>query len=280
MRKMLTILFSAALALCLITGPAQAQGKFSFKVTGGLAYASAADINNGLQGLADLYETVFVDYGWSVTNGYAAAHLGMDFGAEFSLEIAPNVSVGLGVGYLKVSKSSHLDFTYGSVTATQSWAPQITAIPITLTFYYDLPVGPTVKVTLHGGLGYYLAKYKDTQHIDYFGVFNPTADTSANGLGFHGGIGLEFQLTAQFGLLLEARGRYAAFGNVTGTNTWSGGSTTGKLYFYEFEETGYGWFPAVGIWDTTPSGAWIRNVREAKIDFNGFSLRLGFVVHI
>ena len=276
MKKAMAIVCGAVLALAYAASPATAQTKFAFKLTGGLAYAGGGDLNTGLQGWSDTWITA-----WGSTShigGYMPFHLGMDFGGEFLIQFNPSFALGLGAGYISLSKSSSLTFEGSS---TYTWNPKVSAIPITATFYYFLPSTSTMKFFLDAGVGYYVgAKYTDTQHIIFFSAYDDMLDMSGSGFGFHGGLGLQIDFSPQIALLLEARGRYASLKGFTGTETSTGGSPfTGTLYYEEAQIFGTAYLPVTTVDTSVPSGTGVRNGREATIDFSGFSALIGFVFH-
>jgi hypothetical protein len=277
MKKVLVVFCVLAVSVFLFQAPAQAQTRFSFKVTGGLAYLGGGDVNTGLQGWSDAWYAIFHGVGLPVSGGYAPFHLGMDFGGEFMIHFSPAFAVALGTGYIQATKSSTLTITSSGTDYFDTWAPKVSAIPITATFYFFLPSSGSVKIYLNAGVGYYLGKYTDSWHIVFLGEADETLDTTANGFGVHGGIGIEFPLSPSISIVAEARGRYASLGNFKGTDTFIGSSsTTGNAYIVDLDALGFGTFPGLTISDTTPTGT---GVRAAKIDLSGFSAVIGFLFH-
>jgi opacity protein-like surface antigen len=277
MKKMLLLFCALVLSLALVYAPAQAQTKFGFKITGGLGYLGGGDLNTGLQGWSDAWSAIFGGSGYTVTGGYSAVHLGMDIGGEFLLQFDPSMAIGLGVGYLQASKSSTLTMTGFGSSAAFTWAPKVSAIPITATFYYFLPSSGRVRIFLDAGLGYYLGKYTDAWHLEFFGPTDETLDTTANGIGFHGGLGIEVPFSPAISFLFEARGRYASLGNFKGTDTTSFTSTTGDVWIENLDTFGLGTFPLLTIDTGTPSSS--TTPRQAKLDLSGFSAVIGFLFH-
>lgn len=280
MKKIFVFSIALGLALALVQAPAEAQTSFGFKLTGGLAYVNGGDVNTGLQGWSDIWDAIFGGSGYSISGGYAPFHLGMDFGGEFLVNFSPSFGLGLGAGYIQSSKSSALNISDIGVNVDEMWAPKVGAIPLTLTAYYTLPTAGKVKFILNAGAGYYLGTYKDTQHVVFFGDIDQTFDTTASGLGFHGGFGIEVPFSPMISFLFEARGRYASLGSFKGTvKIGSTSPLTGDMWYSEIDALGYGYYPVITIEDSEPSGSDVRSVRMAKLGLSGFSAVLGFVFH-
>lgn len=74
-------------------------------------------------------------------------------------------------------------------------------LPVTLSPYYRLPVNSKVNVFMIGGGGYYLGAYRDVT-TQWEGVFGP-----------HVGLGFDFSLAENIGLVAEGVYRFATFGN-------------------------------------------------------------------
>jgi opacity protein-like surface antigen len=277
MKKGFVLLFVIAVSVLLVQAPSQAQTKIGFKVTGGLGYISGGDLNTGLQGWSDAWKAIFGGLGATVSGGYSPVHLGMDIGGEFLLQFDPSMAVGLGVGYLQASKSSSLGISYGSTSVQETWAPKASAIPITATFYFTLPSSGSVKIFLDAGVGYYLGKYTDTQHVVFLSATDESYDTTANGIGFHGGMGVEVPLSPAISLLFEARGRYASLSNFKGTMSNTSISTTGNVWIEHVNALGFGTFPLLYVETATPPSAYTPV--QAKLDFSGFSAVAGFIFH-
>ncbi len=282
MKKVFVLCCVLTLSLALLQVPAQAQSRFGFKVSGGLAYAGGGDINNGLQGWSDFYHEFMSLLGYSpVSGGYDPFHLGLDFQGEFLFQVSPSVALGLGGGYMTISKDSTLTGTYLSNSVSLTWKPQVTAIPITFNFHYYVPAGSSLKFVFTAGVGYYLTKPNFDFVIGGSGSSSTEKyDLSGSGFGFHGGLGLDVALSPAVSLVLDFLGRYATASGFTGSYTTSSGSqTNGKLYYYEATVTGAGVFPVLTYSNTMPSGSGVGNAREAKLDLSGFSALLGFVFH-
>jgi hypothetical protein len=279
-------LFLSLFALALVF-PCPAQGSnlsFSLKLYGGLNNLSGGDFNTGLQGMNDLDGKYFWFFGLTKTGGaYNPVHWGMTLGGDLILQITPAWGIGLGTGFLQGNQESSI--TYGPVTAGDDTTAKLSAIPIRLEAYYTVPTESRIKVCLHGGLGYYLAKMSyDLRSYAATSWTRYAVQADGGGLGFQGGLGLEFKLSPALSLFLEGQGRYASLSGFDGTLdflTSSGAhlTRTGKVYFYRMTTVFLGTFPLIVPAGTAPSGSGISDVREAKLDFSGFSVVAGFVVH-
>jgi hypothetical protein len=270
-----------------ILAPSSAYGSsigFSLKLYGGLNYLSGGELNEGLKGMTDYYAKYFWYFGLTKSGGeYNPVRMGMNFGGDFIIQITPAIGIGLGAAYLQGKSESTVTFT--PVAAEVKAAPKASAIPLRLGIYLTLPAGPIVNINFHGGLGYYLAKMSYSFRTSAAGdweQYNVKAD--ATGLGYHGGIGFEFKLSRAISLFLEGQGRSARIGGFKGSleGTYSSGSPSsenGKLYYYKYTAGVLGTFPVIMVADTEPSGSDVSNVREAKIDFSGFSAVAGIIIH-
>ncbi len=270
MKKATWLLFLLAVSVLLFQGPAQAQAKFGFKLTGGLGYYGAGDLNTGLQGWSDILSDIYKTH--SASGGYSPVHLGVDFNGEFFLQLNPELAIGLGVGYLSASKSSALELTKSGSTVEDTWSPKIGAIPVTLNLHYYLPLAGEIRLSLDAGLGYYFGTCTDTQHIVLFGEMNRTYDMTAGGIGFHGGLGLEIPVAPAVSIVVEARGRYASLGGFKGTGRSGSSERTGDVWLADITDARI--YTLIDVYDDTPSG---DNARPAKLDFSGFSATAGFL---
>ncbi len=277
MRKILVVSCVLVLSLALVQAPAQAQVKLGFKVTGGLGYLGGGDLNTGLQGWSDAWSAIFGGVGYNVAGGYSPVHLGMDFGGELLIQFNPSFALGLGVGYLQASKSSTMTMSLGGSSVEDTWAPKVSAVPITATLYYFLPTAGGIRIFLDAGVGYYLGKYTDTWTGVFFGNFNDAIDTTADGIGFHGGLGIEIPFSPAISFLVEARGRYASLGNFKGTDTATVMTTTGNAWIENTNAFGFGTFPLLTLESSTPSSS--LTPHQAKLDLSGFSAVIGFLFH-
>ncbi len=256
--------------------------KLSLNLYGGLNYLSGGDLNTGLQGMNDYDGRFFWYFGLSHTGGeYEPVHLGMDFGGDLILQITPALGLGLGSGYLQGKSESHI--TYGPVNAGDDTTAKLNAVPIRLSVFYTVPAGRVLAIRLQAGLAYYLAKMTYDWRSHAALSWNLVqADTHGGGLGIHGGLGLEFNVSPALSLLLEGRGRYANLSGFEGSLTISGPggsfeSANGKVYYYVLNAGVLGSFPAITPLNAAPTIPAISQAREAKIDFSGFSMVAGFI---
>jgi hypothetical protein len=293
MKKLVVVCSIVFLLLFLLPSSAKAQydtGRFAFKFYGGLNYLAGADLNASFEGWSQYWSWFWGLFGYSTTNQFNGANLGMNFGGDFIFQFTPSMGVGLGVGYLQASRKNDIAYTNaipGMPALNETYEVRASAIPIKVSFYYFLPTSGMVGVNLNAGVGYYLATAYGLYRAEIPGTWeqNVYDNFPGGGIGFHGGVGLEFKLSPMIGIFLEGQGRYAAFSNFEGdalyTNSVGGSATTtGKLWTYDLTGAGHTWTLSV-ISNTTPTtGGGVSNVRQTKVDFSGFSLVLGIIVRL
>lgn len=270
------ILASAMVGLFII--PAYSQ--LSLKLTGGWTYVAAGDLNKAFRSENDLFGL----YAFSHSGWFPAFHGGSNFGAELLYRVNEHLGLGLGIGYFRKPSEFEVAFDYGNPT-NQAFALSAAAIPITLNLHYSVRVGRSLNMFFTGGTGYYLTKFNfgfdmDWGAKDQYG-FGYSYKSGSGGLGFQGGIGLEYQIDGRLSLSVEVLGRLAKISDFKGDWTraiTSQGTTTrdqgrnADFYFFEYLVDGTT-YSDLFFGEGLPERA--IHVRRGAIDLTGFSALVG-----
>jgi len=281
---------SAALASASTPAP---PSKFGFKLTGGLSYQGQSDANANLvdNGMAIWSDYVKLGVFSGFTGELKPLHWGPDASAEIIYQVKPGIGIALGVGYLSTHKSKD-DNAIATGEISHSYDDAISAVPVTLAICYSRPLSGLLSLSAEAGLGIYFAKWTETSTSQFVSVPHyPTSYTiKGSGLGFeiHGGIALEIAIVRPVFLVVEAVGRYAKIGNLTGNVVYAssdGTSTTteGKFYYYEwFNGTTKKSYPQVYLYtdEEAKTDKNLVNIRDARADVSGFGLKAGVLVRL
>lgn len=293
------------LFLCSNSFPGEGENfkpKLSIRLMGGLGYLSVGDINTHLESY-DNHLSKMTNYEGGKTkklNNYSS-----NLEVELRLDISPKFAVSVGIEYMSEKTKSYFEYTgpfpfQALFEGKQNYfiKPKVKTIPLKLGIYYTLPLSSRINLILNSGLGYYFSKaslYKCHWSSNYGGYWvihtkEENYDVSSKGLGFHGGIGFEYNIANNLALVLEVQGRYARIKNLKGNRFYNltfgvnpGVEEEGILYIGERDLTveGYGEnCPDLIISQSKPSGDEFRGVREAALDFSGFSLRAGIRIKL
>lgn len=264
---------------------------FTLKLGGGAGSWNGSDINDFFREFnLRMNNTAGLVTGGEVVGGLKELNFGPDFEGEFILELPKNFAVGIGVGYMVRSSDDTLEISAFGVTNSIEVETRFTAVPITLSGYYHMPLSEKTKVYLKGGIGYYIgkSKYFVRQEGRVMGLppiwEEEEGDASSNAFGFHGGVGIQFDLSESVALFFETDGRIANLKNWEGQNKYKdymGASESESVEWYyaeEYDSTTRQWYKTVQITEDKPSGSSYRNVRKAEINYSGVVLRLGLKI--
>ncbi len=250
---------------------------FGFSVLAGANFAAVGDLNTGARGLADYYSAVVGTQG---TGSIAGLHLTYILGGEISYSLMPGLFATLGLDYFAGRRSSRMEFSVGASPDVLLTQPRVKALPVKLGLaYYPLPY-----VFIKGGLQYYFVSVNYLYRYErslYWQEWQ--GDAKARGIGASIGAGGEYEFYPGLFLVGEAELRFARFGGFAGkdiTVNSEGESYTeqGTLYYFLAEAAGQGGYPLVFIRDDLPSEPGASEPREARINLNGMSLKLGIRV--
>lgn len=252
---------------------------FGLRIFGGLGYLSPSDINKGVEGVNDLWSDYLTLWGYTVKGDTKPLHLGFDFGGDIIIYFTSQIGVGFGVGYIQANRTDEIIFKNleeGSMTNK----PKITAIPIKAGIYYLIPLNSSMNFVINAGAGLYMAKAYYNWRLESDGYWREIdVEAKATGFGFHGGVGFEFAFSPNIAFFIESQGRYTNISGFEGTfeDTDSYGYTEkeeGKLYIYK-TDTPFGKYYNLIISKDKPSGTYVSDTREAKVDFSGFNFIAG-----
>jgi Outer membrane protein beta-barrel domain len=258
--------------------------KFSLKLYGGYNHMLAADVNDGSRYFFDLVDYYVAEGGGTATGGYKPLHGGYDFGGDLIYQITPTLGIGVGAGYMRSTANSLLTYTEDIMSVDITADAMLSAIPLRLGLFLDVPMGGKLNLTANAGAAYYAGlKFDATQGLsfgpdDWMSQNVVGTERSGADIGFHGSLGFEYKFSPKMGFFVEAAGRYAKLKNfktVTGTTEASDetpDTTVGVLYIVS-ETIGTQEISMFGVSDTPPIG--IEGVREPKFDLSGFSLQAG-----
>ena len=265
---------------------------FSLKLTGGYGTMAVGDFNTVVEDQDSLYNNIASLFGYPKDGALKQLNYGIELEVEIIMKLPGNFGLGIGTGYYQRSKDSEFSIEgnwWFYPGRNISWKPKFTAIPITLTFYYFLPIKSLVNLYLNGGVGYYFGKATFTLREDFFpyGTW-PTEwnekrlEAKDQNFGIHGGVGLEFNVISKVDFFIEGNGIYCKL------KSWKGNVITeyshklsdedsGTVWYYE-EGWGEGLYANFTASEDRPNWGGISNVRNFKWDLSGLSLRAGIII--
>ena len=262
---------------------AEPQIGFSLKMHGGMNYLFSNDINDHLQATTDYWN----DRGVDVEGEFEPLQNGIEFGGEFIVNLTPHIGIGLGGGYIQASSKSTVNNAWFGYSYQDTATPKVTAIPLTLSAYFYLPLGKRLSFNIQAGMGYYLGTFSwDYSYESELDDFKENWEGKSNALGFHGGLGFEFYFSSGIALFVEGFGRYAKLkalkGKYTFEETFFGyqgqeSIDEATLWYYEWRSALTGnYYPTLEFNDEKPEEtSFIKNIREGEVDLTGFSVRVG-----
>ena len=175
-------------------------------------------------------------------------------------------------------------------------ATKLSAIPVRLSVFLQLPLGGKVSFIANAGVaGYLKARYEGIWNVNfvYSGkmgfwpaqTFSTEAQKNGPSLGFHGGLGIDYAFFRKWSFFVEAQGE-SQNSPASKDRRIAGQSThryfrpfmkQGKLY-YESAPQVPGSPRLIMVQSTPPAGPG-GQPREAAVDFSGFSLQAGIRIY-
>jgi hypothetical protein len=263
----------------------QSSVTFGLRITGGCFPLMRNDINDHLQSYNDYYNDTTVTVG----SEFEMIKMGMDFSGEILVSFMPNFSIGIGAGYISAGKETTLELSDTMYSADYTYNPKFSVIPITLSLYYEIPIGSSIQVVLNAGLGYYLGTV-NFDHIYFGDVGSYTYEESyiwsarSNAMGFHGGIDLELGIARNVALVVGAKGRYAKLTDLTGDEDYEYTTSFGysssstyedmTLWYYIYDEE----LPLAELWENKPTGMYVSDARKAEVNLSGLTFLAGIKI--
>jgi len=155
------------------------------------------------------------EFSLSLSGGYAhsESYGGLsDLKAELQLGMSSSLRTALAIGYMSTSGEMHGrgggrsrmgGMMTGSMMGAErgfiGFSQNLKVVPLTLSFYYMLPVSRRANAFMTGGAGYYWSRFRDVS----------TQEKSA--FGFHAGLGFELKLSERVGVVAEGLYRFVKF---------------------------------------------------------------------
>lgn len=301
MKRKLIALSTIIFAFFALTGITQGKApKFRFKLTSGYGTVSVGDYHTYGEDSEKYFDdlaSLIQSLGYNVTQEgeFKKINWGLEFGGEAILTLG-TIGVGGGFEYLRRGKDSELSITVPPTQETYvgSIDPKFSVLSLYGNFYFFLPSTPPLNVYLYAGPDLHFGKITTTFEEYYNWVagtysWKDTQETeaTATGIGFHAGVGLEYDIASNVAFFIEGKAKYCKIKGWEGEYTFTGTETgfspyiesgEGTLYFYEVENLPGKWYSTVEMQETRPSGVGIRDVEEFSVNLTGFSLRAGIVI--
>ncbi len=256
------------------------------KISGGFNYFDAGDVGKGAKGYYDIRAGHFSSAGYSLDERKRSFNNGFDLSGDVIFYLKPKIGIGLGSGYIYSTRTSFFIVSGKDIyLETFGSTSEIRAFPIRLSLYLSFPVHRLFTVSVSGGPTLYLTRFSYYLGPDWIDLNSVTQKATSNGLGFHGGIGLEVRLNRRAAFVVEGQGRYAKISNFKGKETkylfvptgpsgimgeeriWD---EEGTLYYLEQGQQSY-----LAFFKEDPSG--FTTAKKASFDLSGFSLRAGLI---
>jgi len=273
--------------------PSSASADLRLKLSGGRGYLMMDGVNQILQDWRT-YEKKDSDNlpNWTFIGEEGISfHDSLDLEGELLWFLTRNLALGLGGGWIhgKLSGEDNelrqaYDDGFGNVLVTFSYIRpnEARAVPLTLSAYLFFRITGRLSLFMRGGGGVLWAEVNDRE--GYRDVELDTYDYEwqqmASGWGriLHGGLGMAVEIERGLSLFIEGNVRQ---GGVRGLDGENFEKEKGTLYYFEeYHQHIDFWKSEHRVLSQPPDGENMRNIREAEIDLDGFSVRIGLIVRL
>lgn len=248
------------------------------------------EVNKNLNGWNQLLNDSANLLGYGTSGNISPLGYGTSFGGELIFSFHPRFSIGLGAEYLQFTKKSTKILTFEGESFDISLDPRISAIPITLSLYYGIPLGNFLNVVVGVGAGYYLGQYSNsTNQTMGDEQISLLFESSKNTIGAHVNLDLELNIGRTMALILGVSGRYAVLRDLLGTETFtytdpayteSESYPDLTLWYVEEEMFNSKYYVSIFPDEKMPEGSWYRNVRKARISLSSMALQIGILIKL
>jgi len=255
------------------------------RLSSGLWRMNLGEVNAALTGWHEgLKRLADVDPSLDIISGKLRnLHLGVDFEAELILSFSRWIKLGLSAGYghgFLDEKATLLTVNQAGVLYERARPTKVSAYPFLVSGYFNIPLGRKFNAYLRAGVGAIQARYVSREAQKKAGekryTYTSYDSAQARRMSYLGGLGLSYSFDDSLGFFVEAAARFAGGDGFTGENQLE---QKGALYSYEdFNYVSRFWQPKMHVLPEAPNAARYRNVREATVDFSGYSIKIGLIL--
>jgi opacity protein-like surface antigen len=276
----------AGLGLVILLLPSPSRGlDIQMRLSSGLGQMKLSEVNDALAGWSEgLKRESDADPNAQFISGEVdRLRLGMEFEAELVMSFSLRLKLGLSFGYAYASVNEEetlLTVEEAGTLVERARPTKVSAYPLLVSAYFNLPLGKKMGAYFRAGVGAVQATYVSREAEREIGgkkFLYPVYDNAkGGGISYLGGVGLSYSLDRSLGFFVEAEARFARVDGLTGENKLE---EKGTLYSYEeyLPQSGY-WRPTMHVLPEAPGGSDVRNVREAVVDLNGYSIKIGLLL--
>ena len=279
----------ASLALFLLFSASSALwATVDVRIGGGLFRASLPDLNAYLRDATRYEYDGLRTVGYVLHSSFEEARGGRELSLSLSFPIANRLALEAGAGYQKVSRHGNkmaLESSFAWLDDTRDLS--LVSLPVFLGLDYGLPVGRAASVHVFASGGLVFSRFRESgeevltlKSGDEGYTHSWTAEATAAGYGFQGGLGLEVKVAGPLGLFVRGGVRCAKVAGFTGQSTSQFNASTDqnddlRLYYYEFT----GNYPAktysaISL-PNAPIGSRLEAIRDANLGLSGFFIGAG-----
>ena len=263
------------------------RSRVNIRLTGGFGTLGGGDVNDGVALWAESFESLLANEvvglqakGWG---GVAALAWGTELGGDVTVGLTQSLAIVGSIGRLDAASEGAIehDVIYERVRGTtrNSTSLGLRTVPLRIGLQYSNPIGERLSFAVEGGAGLYYTQVSWFHELDVDGRLSSwRSETRGHGIGIHGGVWLDVELSGGLGLVVGVEAVRADIGRLEGfregTFTYRASSRDdGAL---SLASLGGSSFLVVG------EGSWLRErygpfgaVRGAKVDLSGLRLRGG-----
>jgi hypothetical protein len=259
----------------------------TLRLSSGLGWLKADEVNLALTGWREGWRRQVEGSPSMSLQGESTGslHLEVDFEAELLLSFSRWLGLSISAGYAFASleeKQTLLSISQDGILYNYARPTKVSALPVLVSAYVFVPLGQKFNGYLRGGLGILQATYvvreaNKLAEADRFAY--PVYDNAkARRLGYVGGLGLTYKLDQSLGFFVEVAVRSARASGFEGEDKQG---VKGRFYVYEEYRPDIDfWQPQTRVHPEAPGGGNVRNVREATVDFSGYSAKIGLFLKI